>query len=100
MVSFAKERPYTGAKFYPIPLDQILLVGYSDASFNNAAGHKSQLGLLVVAAHQEVLKAGMEVDVSLIDWRSHRSRRVTRSTLSAESIALDSTIDHIQFLSA
>eukprot|EP00971_Amphidinium_carterae_P212051 4207657-Amphidinium_carterae.1 len=99
-VQFAQQTPFTGAKFVPIPLNDIMLIGYSDASFNNAAGQKSQLGLLVVAAHRDVLRPGTEHDVSLIDWRSHRSRRVTRSTLSAESIALDSVIDHVQFLSA
>eukprot|EP00971_Amphidinium_carterae_P132972 2633234-Amphidinium_carterae.1 len=99
-VEFAQQTPLTGAKFVPIPLSDIVLIGYSDASFNNAAGQKSQLGLLVVAAHRDVLRPGIEQEVSLIDWRSHRSRRVTRSTLSAESIALDSVIDHVQFLSA
>eukprot|EP00971_Amphidinium_carterae_P036362 714883-Amphidinium_carterae.1 len=39
-----------------------MLIGYSDASFNNAAGQKSQLGLLVVAAHRDVLRPGAEYD--------------------------------------
>eukprot|EP00971_Amphidinium_carterae_P288390 5725439-Amphidinium_carterae.1 len=99
-VQFAQQTPRAGARFYPIPLHQLLLIGYSDASFNNAEGQKSQLGMIIVAAHRDILKPGVEMEVSLVDWRSHRSRRVTRSTLSAESIALDSTIDHMQFLSA
>eukprot|EP00971_Amphidinium_carterae_P216258 4292859-Amphidinium_carterae.1 len=61
-VEFAQQRPLTGARFCPIPLDEIMLVGYSDASFNNAHGQKSQLGLLVVAAHKDVLRPGREED--------------------------------------
>eukprot|EP00971_Amphidinium_carterae_P351190 6491962-Amphidinium_carterae.1 len=99
-VQFAQQTSSTGARFYPIPLQDIILVGYADASFNNADGHKSQLGMVIVAAHRDILRPGTEADVSLIDWKSHRSRRVTRSTLSAESIALDATIDHVQFLAA
>eukprot|EP00971_Amphidinium_carterae_P203800 4044520-Amphidinium_carterae.1 len=37
---------------------------------------------------------------SLLDWRSHRSKRVTRSTLSAETVAAEAGADHTQFLAA
>eukprot|EP00971_Amphidinium_carterae_P195572 3880955-Amphidinium_carterae.1 len=93
-IQFTRERPRLGTHIHAMPVHRILLVGYSDASFNK---RKSQLGLLVVAAHQDVLKPGVEVDVNLIDGRSYRSRCVTRGTLS---IALHSTIDYIRCLSA
>eukprot|EP00971_Amphidinium_carterae_P317886 6319417-Amphidinium_carterae.1 len=37
---------------------------------------------------------------SPLEWRSHRSRRVARSTLKAETIAADATVDSLQYYSA
>eukprot|EP00971_Amphidinium_carterae_P314530 6251869-Amphidinium_carterae.1 len=37
---------------------------------------------------------------SLLDWRSRRSKRVMRSTLSAETVAAEAGAEHTQFLSA
>eukprot|EP00971_Amphidinium_carterae_P266179 5280006-Amphidinium_carterae.1 len=51
--------------------------------------------MVIVAAHRDILNPDAAMEVSFVDWRSQRSRRVTSSTLSAESIVLDSAIDHI-----
>ena len=37
---------------------------------------------------------------SILDWKSHQSRRVARSTLSAETIGADARVDTLQFFSA
>ena len=44
-----------GITFTGIPIIEWLLVGYCDASFNNAAGQKSQLGLLITLSEKKSL---------------------------------------------
>ena len=89
-----------GIIFTGIPITEWLLVGYCDASFNNAAGQKSQLGLLIALSEKKSLVETCSSVCSILDWKSHRSRRVARSTLSAETIGADSCADTIQFFSA
>eukprot|EP00971_Amphidinium_carterae_P342573 6481929-Amphidinium_carterae.2 len=93
-----------------LPRDQILqraahslkwlLVGFSDASFNNASGERTQLALLVTLTTKAALTSTQASRCSLLEWRSHRSRRVAHSTLSAWTIAGDTCIDTLQYLSA
>eukprot|EP00971_Amphidinium_carterae_P340839 6479344-Amphidinium_carterae.1 len=99
-ITYCKESADTGLIFYPIPLSEWILVGFSDASFNNASGERSQLALLVTLTSSIALTSTDPTRCSLLEWRSHRSRRVARSTLSAETIAGDSCIDTLQYLSA
>ena len=39
------------------------------------------------------------VSASVCEWRSHRLRRVTRSTLAAEAAAMDAAVDHAVYMS-
>jgi len=52
---------------------------------------------MVVAAHKDCLEG--PAMASVIEWKSHRLRRVCRSTLSAEAAASDAACDHAAFMS-
>ena len=38
-----------------------------------------------------------EADASLLEWKSHRLKRLCRSTLAAEAAAMDAVADHATF---
>ncbi|KAK6187111.1 hypothetical protein SNE40_005204 [Patella caerulea] len=78
-------------KFQPLHTDLSLLV-FSDASLGNLSDGGSQGGHLIF------LKGGDGV-FSPIHWNSKRIRRVVRSTLSCETLALADGIDNAIFIS-
>jgi hypothetical protein len=80
-----------------MPLD-IIIAAYGDSSFGNAQEAKSQAGLLIAATSKEALLGQHEA--SVLEWRSHRLKRATRSTLSAEACAMDAAADHGYYLAA
>ena len=79
-------------RFRPIDFRRACIVVYSDSSWANAPGNASQAGYLVFLAEMTVTthKGGFAY---LLEWRSHRIRRVCRSTLAAECIAMDTGLD-------
>ena len=84
-------------KFVPIPLDTAKIIAFSDASWANAEGLKSQAGFLTFVAGPEVTTVQGD-QASLMDWRSHRIQRQCRSTLAAETMAMDTAFDSGIFL--
>ncbi|KAA8493217.1 Copia protein [Porphyridium purpureum] len=63
------------------------LVVYSDASFGNNQDGSTQLGFVAV------LRNRLKTDATVIHWKSHKSRRIMRSVLSAEVSALCEALD-------
>ena len=54
-----------------------------------------QAGLIIMyAADREALLRGERVRVSLLIWKSHRIKRVVRSTLAAETMAALEAVEH------
>ena len=92
------DHPDIGLLFQPLDPEKMILVAYGDSSWANAEAFKSQHGLLVVATETTAFQRPTRA--SPWDWRSHRSRRVVRSTLAAESSAADASTDHGVFASA
>ena len=84
-------------RFVPVPLEKAKIIAYSDASWANAEGLKSQAGFLTFIAGPEVLTVQGD-HASLMDWRSHRIQRQCRSTLAAETMAMDTAFDSGIFL--
>ena len=86
-----------GLIYYPVPVDRGMhLIGYGDSSWANAPGHKSQMGILVLATFPGCLDS--TVRATIMDWKSTRSPRVTRSTLASEANAMDEAVDRTSFL--
>ena len=76
--------------------DSFCLVPYGDASWANAPGNKSQGALLVVGTDKKAMETTMPA--SILEWKSHRLKRVLRSTLAAEAASQDISVDHASFL--
>eukprot|EP00913_Durusdinium_trenchii_P034688 g32450.t1 len=85
-----------GLSYYPVPWNRATtIVGYSDSSWANAPGHKSQMGVLVMVTSPECTQK--KCPASVLDWKSTRSPRVTRSTLASEANAMDERADRCVF---
>ena len=83
-------------RFVPIDLQRARIVAFSDASWANAEDLKSQAGYLVFITGPEVFTTAGD-RANLVEWRSHRIRRRCRSTLAAETMALDAATDAALF---
>lgn len=68
------------------------LIGYSDSSFANLEGSRTQLGMIL---YLEDDKGNM----SPITWKSGRSKRINRSVLEAETNAAAEAIENAEFYS-
>ena len=77
--------------FRKIDLDHAAVVAVGDSSFANVGKNKtaSQAGLIILIADNKDDKflKGNAAKVSALVWRSHRVKRVVRSTLTAETMA-------------
>jgi hypothetical protein len=81
MVAYCRETYDVGLRFIPLDVSSLRLVLFTDASFGNADDLSSQLGFIVLLAD------GMN-NANIIHYGSQKSKRVTRSVLAAEILAL------------
>ena len=74
-----------------IPLDQICLVSYGDASGGGTRAEQAQAGYVIMFADMALL-AGLAAPVTLVSWRSHRVKRVVARASAAEAMGLSEAI--------
>ena len=78
-------------KFPKLNLQNLQLVVHSDASHNNLPKGGSQGGYIVFLGDHEQ-------KVAPIQWQSKRIKRVVKSTLAAECLALEEAVDHAYYM--
>ena len=89
---FAKHNADVGFSYpYLGPVDELVVVAYSDASFACRDDLSSQGGYLITLCHKDALEKGNAFTYHVLDWRSFKLPRVARSTLSAEGQAAADT---------
>ena len=93
----AKKHAKVGITISSIPLDQVRLVSYSDASFASRMNQQSQKGGLFLAVHADVFEQRSAL-ASPLSWHSKKIDRVVASTLAAETYALSSVVDMTNWL--
>eukprot|EP00438_Fugacium_kawagutii_P019118 Skav204381 [mRNA] locus=scaffold4897:193896:199406:+ [translate_table: standard] len=95
---FAKQNSDAGLQFHALgELSDMVLVAMSDASWGIRREGHSQGGYLVVLAPKEILQ-GEPTHYVILDWRSFRLPRVSRSSLNAESQACAAAMDSLEYL--
>merc|ERR1712030_122948 len=67
-------------------MDSVQIVVYSDASWGNLEGGGSQMGFIAFLCDKNLNSAP-------ILWSSKKTKRVARSTLTAESLAATEAVD-------
>ena len=80
-----------------IPPEKVRFIAFSDASFASARSPDSRAGSIVLATHEGILQ-GDSCPVSPLAWGSKKIQRVVTSTLAAETMALDSTMDMLSWV--
>ena len=80
-----------------IPVESVRLVSYSDASFATREKKQSQKGGMVLAVHEDVCQQKSALASPLV-WYSRKIDRVVASTLAAETFALSSAVDLLNWL--
>ena len=83
--------------FVPIPVKAVTFCGFSDASFATSRENTSRQGTIIFTTNSELLDNKVSV-ICPVAWSSRKVPQVVRSTLSAESVALSSTLDRISWL--
>ena len=97
---FAKENSDVGLHYQWIgDVDDLVVVGYSDASFACREDLGSQGGYLITLSHKDMIQRGIPATYHVLDWRSFKLPRIARSTLSAESQAAAEAADAVYFAS-
>ena len=70
---------------------------FSDASFETGKGRSTRQGTLIFSTDGK-LEDNVKTVVCPVAWSSKKIPRVVRSTLSAEAIALGSTLDRLSWI--
>eukprot|EP00435_Cladocopium_sp_Y103_P042279 s1426_g11.t1 len=81
----------------PIPEERVTFCTFSDASFSTAKDLSSRQGTLIFSTDLGLAQNERTV-VCPVAWSSRRIPRVVTSTLSAEAIALSSSLDRLAFI--
>ena len=80
-----------------IPINQVHLISYSDASFATREKKQSQKGGLILATHHDVFNQ-KSARASPLVWFSKKIDRVVASTLAAETFALSTAVDLLDWM--
>ena len=81
----------------PIPTSEVTFCAFSDASFATNKDAASRQGTIVFATDRSLENNQVGI-VCPIAWSSKRIPRVVRSTLSAEAVALSSSLDRLSWI--
>ena len=79
-------------------LSDLCMVAMSDAAWGVRKNSQSQGGYLVLLAHRDVLSGKMDQNYIILDWRSFKLPRISRSSLNAESQASAAAMDALEYL--
>ena len=92
----AKSKP-VNLMIVPIAESKVTFCAFSDASFESGNGKPTRQGTLIFTTDGNLAKNQRTV-ICPMAWSSRKVPRVVRSTLSAESVALGSTLDRLSWL--
>lgn len=91
VITCLKSTPENGFVISAINLDNPLVGSYSDASWCNAPGFRTQAGYLIVMTDQGALQRTRPAAV--LESKSRRLKRSVKPTLAAEAAAMESACD-------
>jgi hypothetical protein len=86
VLTYLKKNPSMPLRYPKLQKESLTLQVFSDASFANSRDGTSQLGYVVFMMDKDK-------NCQLILWSSHKSKRVTRSVVGAETMALADAFD-------
>ena len=97
LIATARDFSAAEIRIQPIPLSDVEMCAWSDASWANATEKKSQGGF-VIAASSRRLRTGEWDTISLLRWKSFKQERQVASTLGAEMLSLSRTVAETKWM--
>ena len=98
LLRFAKEHNDVSLYYNPIGHpSELQLLCFFDAGFTARSDGSSQGGYILMFVNRQLLTSGEDGEYHVLDWRSFRTPRVTRSSLAAEAQAGGQAVDSIDF---
>ena len=100
VLRFAKSNSDAALTFRDLGGDteKLCMVAMSDAAWGVRRNSESQGGYVVFLCNQQILEDGSTQDYTILDWRSFKLPRVSRSSLNAESQACSAAMDALEYL--
>lgn len=83
-----------GLHSVPLDLSTVKLYTFVDASFANNSDYSSQIGFIIVLANEDAVSGMFTIIGNIIHWSSIKCKRVTKSVLASEILAMSHGIDH------
>ena len=108
LIGAAKKGAGLEITYVSLPLEQIVVIGWCDASFCNVSSGRSkesdlclesQAGYVLGFTTRDAVKRG-EGPLSVAAWLSHKLKRKVRSTLAAEAMAGNECLEAADILRA
>ena len=93
----AKRHKDTKIKIQPIDIKQLRFLAFSDASFSSPKQPDSHSGSIIMATHSNITQ-NYTCPVNAISWGCKKIQKVVVSTLSAETMSLNSTLDQLSWI--
>ena len=93
----AKHHHEVSITLQPIATDDIRFLAFCDASFASPKCPDSHAGSMIMCAHKSVARNCTSA-ISPISWSSRKIHKVVTSTLSAETMSLNMTLDQLSWL--
>jgi hypothetical protein len=82
-----------GLAYIPLDMATAKLYVFVDGSFANNKDFSSQLGYIIVLANEAIGKDEFTIHGNIVHWSSTKSKRVTRSVLASEILAMVQGVD-------
>ena len=98
LLKYAVATADCGVLIRPVPIDDMVVIGYGDSSFANADELKTQIAHLIVVTDSKCLTG--ESGGSIMSWVSNRTKRIVRSTLAGEALAADNAADNSIYIAS
>ena len=93
----AKKHHDVSITIHPISPGDVRFLAFSDASFASKRVPDSHSGMIILTTHKDIVH-NVTCPVSPVSWGCKKIQKVVTSTLSAETMALTSTLDQLSWL--
>ena len=93
----AKQHHEVSITLEPIPLTDVRFVAFSDASFASPKCPDSHAGSMIMCARRGIAQ-NVTSAISPISWSARKIHKVVTSTLAAETMSLNMTLDQLSWL--
>ena len=80
-----------------IRTEDLRFLAFSDASFASKRNPESHTGSLIMSTHKNI-NHNVTCPVSALSWGCKKVQRVVTSTLAAETVSLNSVLDHLSWV--